>query len=99
MVRAVLEEQEAALAAKKASKGRRGALLGSGDDASYGQMLPCECRELVVGGANGCWVVVRKSGPRKLFCVMESLAQDSFPAASEACGRFVQYNYKGLFDV
>ena len=99
MVRSVLEEQEAALAARRAAGGRGGRLLGSLDEASFGQLAPEEHREVVVGGANGCWVVVRKSGPRRLFCVMESLANDSLQGAADACGKFVHYNYSGLFDV
>jgi len=61
------------------------------------ELLPSEPRELIVESANGCWLVVRQSGPRRLFCIMES-GQDNMLAASEAASTFVNLNYPGLFE-
>ncbi len=99
-IRTAIEDRHAALVAA-AGTGRGdlaatsacAALVAGNEDLN-----PAECREVIVGDTNGCWVVIRQSGPRRLLCVME-VGQENLQGAADAANKFVHYNYSGLFDV
>jgi hypothetical protein len=90
-IRSILEQQRMALTAPCLASIHKSSTSGW-------ELMSSEPRELIVGAANGCWLVVRQSGPRRLFCVMES-GQENMLAASKAASTFTNLNYSGLFEV